>query len=215
MQVSATVNGSMATVEQIDPAQLGSVMGKGGTVRMDFSGLEKRIDTVRLPASAVGQVADAAQNGKAQGLALSLSTGEAFFDAAALGSIYQQAQGPVTLQIEGKTKQQLDPDQQKVVGDAPAYSLALESGKSITSFGGGQATITLPYTLRPGQSPGRVLVYYLDSQQKIHPCPTTYDQEAHLASFTTNHFSLYFVGYDSNAPAWSNPFKDVAEDARD
>ena len=91
------------------------------------------------------------------------------------------------------------------------FDLRLQSGgKDITSFEDGSARVTLPYTLPVGQQPAGVVVYYLDGDGALHPCPTEYDADSKSVTFTTGHFSLYVVGYDSDL-VWDNPFSDVGE----
>lgn len=74
-------------------------------------------------------------------------------------------------------------------------------------------TVTLPHTLSKGQEPAGVVVYYLSNDGNPEACKTTYDAKNKLVTFTTTHFSLYFVGYKQPASKWENPFTDVAEGA--
>ena len=99
------------------------------------------------------------------------------------------------------------------MGDAPVFDITLKSGgKFITDFGGGLLTVSLPYTLNAGQNPSGVAVYYLDGDGNIHRCETMYDVRTKTVMFTTNHLSLYMIGYEENA-GWENPYSDVAQNA--
>ncbi len=213
VEVVASIKDSTAVVSAIDTTQLGSVIGdkvNTGMVRIDFSGLEQEIDTVELPGAAVGEIADApqAQGIDVEGLSLKLSTGSGSFDAAALASIQKQAGSKVTLKILAKDRHDLTPEQLESIGTAPAFDLSLQGNAAITDFGKGKATVSLPYTLKPGQSAAGITIYYLDEKGKASACPTRYSQVEKAATYTTSHFSLYFVGFDS-AIQWKNPFNDV------
>lgn len=213
VEVVASIKDSTAVVSTIDTTQLGSVIGEKvdtGMVLIDFSGLEQEIDTVELPGAAIGEIAAAAQaqGNDVEGLSLKLSTGSVSFDAAALASIQKQAGSKVTLKILAKDRHDLTPEQLESIGTAPAFDLSLQGNAAITDFGKGKATVSLPYTLKPGQSAAGITVYHLDEKGKAAACPTRYSQVEKAATYTTSHFSLYFVGFDS-AIQWKNPFNDV------
>lgn len=213
MEVTASVSGSTAVVSAIDTTQLGSVIGEKvdtGMVRIDFSGLKQEVDTVELPGSAIREIAAAAQaqSNDVDGLALKLSSGSVSFDAAALDSIQKQAGSKVTLKILEKERQDLTAAQQEIIGTAPTFDISLQGSAAITDFGTGKAAVSLPYALKPGQSAAGIVVYHLGEDKKTSACPTQYSQVEKTATYTTSHFSLYFVGFDPSIQ-WKNPFNDV------
>ena len=216
VHVSASVSGTTATVSKIDTSQIENVIGDNGQasmVEIDFTGLGKTIDTVKLPAAAIKDIAAKAQNEEVRGLTVKLPEAEISFDANALSAIQAQAGSQITLTVTPAKPADLNSRQKEAVGNAPVFNLTLRSSSgAITDFRGGYATVSLPYTLAAGQNPSGVVVYYLDSTGNITPCPTMYDVRSKSAIFTTGHLSLYFVGYDP-AAVWVNPFSDVAGDA--
>ena len=216
VRVSASVSGTTATVSKIDTTQIENVIGDNGQasmVEIDFTVLGKTIDTVKLPAAAIKDIAAKAQNEEVGGLTVKLPEAEISFDANALSAIQAQAGSQITLTVTPAKPADLNSRQKEAVGNAPVFNLTLRSSSgAITDFRGGYATVSLPYTLAAGQNPSGVVVYYLDSTGNITPCPTMYDVRSKSAIFTTGHLSLYFVGYDP-AAVWVNPFSDVAGDA--
>ena len=216
VHVSASVSGTTATVSKIDTSQIENVIGDNGQasmVEIDFTGLGKIIDTVKLPAAAIKDIAAKAQNEEVRGLTVKLPEAEISFDANALSAIQAQAGSQITLTVTPAKPADLNSRQKEAVGSAPVFDLTLRSSSgAITDFRGGYATVSLPYTLAAGQNPSGVVVYYLDSTGNITPCTTMYDVGRKSAIFTTGHLSLYFVGYDPTA-VWVNPFSDVAEGA--
>ena len=216
VHVSASVSGTTATVSKIDTSQIENVIGDNGQasmVEIDFTGLGKTIDTVKLPAAAIKDIAAKAQNEEVGGLTVKLPEAEISFDANALSAIQAQAGSQITLTVTPAKPTDLNNRQKEAVGSAPVFDLTLRSSNgAITDFRGGYATVSLPYTLAAGQNPSGVVVYYLDNTGNITPCTTMYDVRSKSAIFTTGHLSLYFVGYDP-AAVWVNPFSDVAEGA--
>lgn len=213
VEVTASISGSTAVVSTIDTTQLGSVIGEKvdtGMVRIDFSSLKQEVDTVELPGSAIREIAAAAQaqNNDVDGLALKLSSGSVSFDAAALDSIQKQAGSKVTLKILEKERKDLTSEQLEITGTAPTFDISLQGSAAITDFGTGKATVSLPYALKPGQSAVGIIVYHLGGDKKTSACPTQYSQVEKSATYTTSHFSLYFVGFDPSIQ-WKNPFNDV------
>ena len=215
VRVSASVSGSTAIVSRIDTAQIDRVIGdngQAGMVEIDFTGLGGDIDTVTLPAGAVKDIAAKAQNEEIGGLTVKLPGGEVSFDAKALAAIQNQAGSQITLAVTRVKSGGLNDRQNEAAGGAPVFELTLRgSSGAIIDFSGGHATVSLPYELTAGQDPDRVAVYHLDSAGNTTLCDTRYDVRTGSAVFTTGHFALYFVGYDT--AAGESLFSDVAGDA--
>ena len=124
----------------------------------------------------------------------------------------QAAGGTVTVNLASVDNTALTPAQQEAVGDNPVYDITIASGgSSISSFGGNKLTVSLPYTLKEGEDPGGVTVWYLSDAGELEQVTCTYDPATGLAAFTTDHLSRYAVGYVEYAavPIWANPFSDV------
>ena len=123
------------------------------------------------------------------------------FDTEALKGISGQTSGDIKVEMKDVT-----PAHQESLPGKQVFSLAVFSGSStITNFGGA-VTVTLPYTLKEGESAEDVTVWYLASDSSMTEIPCTYDPATKLATFTVTHFSLYVVGVP-----WNNPFTDVRE----
>ncbi|MDD4844378.1 MAG: S-layer homology domain-containing protein, partial [Anaerotignum sp.] len=150
---------------------------------------------------------------KAETLSLVSEIGEITMNTETAASIVKQAgSGNVNMSIAPVDKEQLNEQQRGAVGDAPIYDISVTTqGNKISSFDGGTITVSLPYELKEGEDPSNVVVWYLDAQGDIQKVESAYDKATGKVVFTTNHLSLYVVGYE--AEAWKNPFADVAEDA--
>jgi hypothetical protein len=169
--------------------------------------------SVNLPKTALAKFAEA-------GLAveLQLPQGSVALDPnAAASAAAQTAGGNVAISLKSVAASSLNERQRAAVGDAPVYDISVSIGsRAITSFDGGLITIALPYTLKTGEQASGVVVWHLDETGNIQNLETMYDTRTKTVIFTTDHLSLYAIGYDESlatvaAEPWQNPFTDVSE----
>ena len=205
IQVDSTVSSTTATIEDIDLSKLNTVIGndvKTGVVTIDFSVLEKQIDTVKLPASVIKQIADAVKDpsNDAESLSIVLTDGTSIeFDEKALSKKTAQTnQTDITISIKRTTDSALSALQQQAVGSRPAWDIKLTSGGKNISDMGGVITLHTPYELRSGEQSNGIVVYYVDENGNRESCETSYDPVKKLISWKTSHLSVYMIGYDEN-----------------
>jgi len=87
-----------------------------------------------------------------------------------LNTIAGQATGDtITVSLERVDKEKtLTDEQQKAVGDKLVYDVTIISGdEQISSFKEGQITISLPYTLKEGETAADVNVWYLNDASEL------------------------------------------------
>ncbi|MPM08140.1 hypothetical protein SDC9_54452 [bioreactor metagenome] len=100
-----------------------------------------------------------------------------------------------------------DEDREKVQG-RPVYDFSVTNGgQQVSNFSGGTATVTIPYSLQPGEDPNAVVVYCLSDDGILQSVSGQYNAVAGTVVFTTPHFSKFVVGYNHIT------FSDVASDA--
>lgn len=205
IRVNSTVSSTTATIEDIDLSKLNTVIGndvKTGVVTIDFSVLEKQIDTVKLPANVIKQIADAVKDpsNDAESLSIVLTDGTSIeFDEKALSKKTAQTnQTDITISIKRTTDSALSALQQQAVGSQPAWDIKLTSGGKNISDMGGVITLHTPYELRSGEQSNGVVVYYVDENGNRESCETSYDPVKKLISWKTSHLSVYMIGYDEN-----------------
>ena len=205
IRVNSTVSSTTATIEDIDLSKLNTVIGndvKTGVVTIDFSVLEKQIDTVKLPANVVKQIADAVKDpsNDAESLSIVLTDGTSIeFDEKALSKKTAQTnQTDITISIKRTTDSALSALQQQAVGSRPAWDIKLTSGGKNISDMGGVITLHAPYELRSGEQSNGIVVYYVDENGNRESCETSYDPVKKLISWKTSHLSVYMIGYDEN-----------------
>ena len=155
--------------------------------------------TDTLDAGTLEDIQQKANSGKNVTLTVNTSNGSVVLDNEAVKALGSSA----TLSISEVTKTEA---MTAAVGDAPVYSV--DFGPN-TDFGSGTITVSVPYTLSPGENTNDIAVYYLDSSDAIAGCyHGTYANGK--VTFTTNHLSNYAVTHADVASVIAEKFKGTA-----
>lgn len=118
------------------------------------------------------------------------------FDKKALVEIQKQSTGNINIAIAPKTN--LSNAAKKMIGTRPVYDITVGygSGKTVSSFGGGIATVSIPYTLGKNEAVGGLYAVYVDAKgNATRIAGSAYDANSGCVIFTTTHFSQYGIGY--------------------
>lgn len=118
------------------------------------------------------------------------------FDKKALTEIKKQSSGNISIAIAPKTN--LSAGAKKIIGTRPVYDITVGygSGKSVANFGGGIATVSIPYTLGKNEAVGGLYAVYVDAKgNATRIAGSAYDTNSGCVIFTTTHFSQYGIGY--------------------
>lgn len=216
---SATISGSALdkAVERVLDAADRNATDPVVKISVDVS---SRADSIKLtlPVAALETLGDHTD----AVLTILTDVAEVTFDSDAIHAIASQAGSSVTLQVEPVASSALNSRQRQAVGSAPVFDVSLRSGSdTISSFSGGSATVTLPYSLKSGQDANRLVVWYVDSDGVLTPCDTSYNMSRREVTFITTHFSKYAIGYEESTQdeeqesipvpglPWFNPYADV------
>ncbi|MCW2277247.1 InlB B-repeat-containing protein [Heliophilum fasciatum] len=130
------------------------------------------------------------------------------FDAEAVKGIANQAGSSVQATMQNVSAQYQTSHPGRVV-----YSLTVTSeGKTISQFGG-SVTVTLPYTLKPGEDPSRVAIWHLAADGILTEIPCSYDVATGRVTFKVSHFALYMIGLNqaTGQPAAGTRSKSFAD----
>lgn len=137
-------------------------------------------------------------------MSLTIDTGavKATFSSEALRAAVGASKEAVRLSISQLQSNELTEEIRKQVGEAVVYDFNLFVGdQKISEFSGGKhaVEVTLPYTLKSGEKPGNVVVYYISEDGKLEVIRNAkYDEMTGLVTFKTNHFSYYASQYVSS-----------------
>lgn len=123
------------------------------------------------------------------------------FDGKALEAIAAASDGQRVVFTAGQLdKTRLSEEDRARVADRPVYDFGVTVGdRQVSRFGGGHALVKIPYTLRAGENPHRVVVYYLGDDGKLKTVRGHYNPKTGMAEFKTTHFSKFVVGYNDVA----------------
>ncbi len=169
----------------------------------EITGEAKKV-RIKLPKSSLSSVASETS----ADLTVKTPVGNITIPNNVLSSIARQAVGSsITVSLEFVNTTVLTLAQEAAVGNNPVYDISIMSGGShIPGFSGRSVTVSLPHTLKTGEDPSGVTVWYLSDAGELEKMTCAYDRESGMATFTTTHLSYYAVGYTE---VWQNPFSDV------
>lgn len=124
-----------------------------------------------------------------------------------------EAEGKVvTISIEQGEKTNLTEEEKAAVGNRPLIQLTLKLDNEAVKWNNPNApvTVAIPYTPTAEElnNPESIVIWYLDGSGELVCIPSgRYDPETGEITFSTTHFSIYAVGYNTVK------FNDVASNA--
>ncbi len=149
--------------------------------------------TTTLPKDAL----TSAISGGATSITISSSICDVTFDGNALSTIKSAATGDISVSITPTDTSKLSGTAKDTIGSRPDYDLSVTSGgTAISSFNGGTATVSIPYTPASGENVQQLVIYYIGSDGALNMVTNcVYDAVTKSVKFSTGHFSTYAVGY--------------------
>ena len=128
---------------------------------------------------------------------VSTGLGSITFDEGALTAINSGGAGDISIRMETVGSGSLSDEAKALVGDRPVYDFTVSAGDNkISSFNGGTATVSIPYTLRAGEDQNAVVVYYMADDGTLQTVRGAYNAKTGTVEFAVSHFSKYAVGYN-------------------
>ncbi|TQI66304.1 S-layer homology domain-containing protein [Clostridium sp. KNHs216] len=133
------------------------------------------------------------------------------FDAQALAGLQKQGTGNVTLTAKPVT----------VKGVRNSYDIMLTTVKdgktvNIISLGNGSAALSIPTKPGKNEAEGYLYAVYVDAKGNLnHIADSFYDANSGRVIFSTNHFSVYGVGYTAPSAKFTDAEKHWAKESID
>ncbi len=157
--------------------------------------------TAELPKASLTQITN---NDAALGISSLLA--DIKFDSKAVSYIAEKSRSTVNISASLVDKKTLSKAALATVGENNVYNFSVTSqGSSINTFGGGKAVVTIPYKLSAGEKPNSIVIYYINDSGNLEVVKNCkYDEKTGTVSFSTTHFSKYFIGHNPKK------FSDVA-----
>ncbi|QGQ99406.1 hypothetical protein EHS13_33370 [Paenibacillus psychroresistens] len=106
--------------------------------------------------------------------------------------------GDVQLSVSNVDSSTLSDEVKEAIGSNPIYDFNLSvDGKKISQFGDQAVTIKLNYTLKPGENPDQIIIYYINDKGKLEIVKNgKFDAATAQVIFSTVHFSKYAAAYN-------------------
>jgi len=179
---------------------------KNDTIEIKITAPESATVNVTIPQSSFEQVADDTN----AGVQITAPIATIRFDERAVETINEAAKGSSSISISAgmvDIAKLSESDRAKVAG-RPVYEFAVTAGDTkVTYFGGGKAMVNIPYTLKQGENPNSVVIYYLGDDGILKTVRGHFDSTTNTMKFRTTHFSKFVIGYSPIS------FNDVSGDA--
>ena len=214
IRITVTINGTTATISEIDPAELKKVIGTTGIVKIDLSGLNMDIDRVNLPTNSIKVIVNAAEHAHndAVSLAVVFRHGTVTLDNKTMRAVINQTKGSlIRLVLDDAGTAQLNHTQKTAIaglnvhGGMEVYLLCVTGNKRISDFEGGVATLSIPFPVPAGHQASAFHALYVSDAGDMEWLATRYaDGKLH---WDVGHFSDFVIVYDENK---ANP--DTASD---
>jgi len=192
---NGTATATVSTVEA--KLALESVKKNKGTELVIAPVITGDVNTVAvsLPKDTLAALATdtkAALTVKSDVASISLST-------AALSTISAESGSNVSISAEKADASKMSKANQALVGDHPVYHFSVTVGSTAVTDFKGAVTVALPYTLKAGEEPQKLTIYYIDPAGKATEMPgVRYDSATKSITFETTHFSTFAVAYDES-----------------
>ena len=150
-------------------------------------------------------------NNNINSVSIETSEGDIILEKEVLSSILENTKtDSISFEIED-AKDKLTDEQKEAVGDRPVYDINIKAGnENITSFNGKTITISLPYTLKAGEDPENIVVYYVKEDGSLEKVNCTYKDGKVI--FETDHLSKYVIGYEESEPVTPDTPDDKKDD---
>jgi hypothetical protein len=152
-------------------------------------------------------------------LEISSSIIDVKFDTKALKEIMQQSNGAVTVSVTPVSN--LSDDAKKIIGSRTVYDISISyqmdgQTRTITSLGEGNINIYIPYTPGEDEAVGCLFGVYVDSNGNvIRMEKSIYDENSGCVIISSDHLSIYGVGYIKASTKYSDIKSHWAKEAID
>lgn len=148
------------------------------------------------------EVLDAFENKNETSLEISSVIGSVKLDAKIVRAIIDAASSRNVEVVMNKIdRATLSKENQMLIGEHPIYSLSiLIGGQPLATFKGGKVKVFIPYELTKSEKATNLVIYFIEENGIVHKIKDiTFDEKAGGLYFTTDHFSIFAIGYVDEA----------------
>ena len=186
VKVGASVSNGVADV-RITKRQLEQVTADTDSVTVDVSGLQN-VSSAKLPSAIVEKVGQSGAD-----LTVTLPTGSVTLDSTALAAVGNGKDMTISVQKVALTNAQRDAVGTLAQVAAVVDVNVLTGAAKCSSFNGGKLTVSIPYTLKAGEDPTKLQVWFIRDDGSIENMGGSYDRKTGCFVFSTEHLSCYLL----------------------
>lgn len=214
-KTEASVSGSAVAIETPSEKKLDQIIDNpndDGSIEIDLSGLDDKVEKVNLPLKLIEKVAEEAAkpNSKLDSLKIKLPGGAVVLDSKTLQTIAEEAEcNTIRLVLDKVGNKHLNEKQKNalngktVYGVYEAYLYCVKGNERISDFEGGEATLSVPFNVPAGKSAENFSVWYISANGNMTRLPTWF--EGKNICWSVGHFSDFVILYDANSIVKFNP----------
>lgn len=89
----------------------------------------------------------------------------------------------------------LKEEQKERLKDVDIFDFGITVGDTAVSQFNAAVTVTMPYTLKEGEEPDGILIWYVANDGTLEEVSAVYDADTQTVTFSVEHFSFYAVAY--------------------
>ena len=141
----------------------------------------------------------AAAEGQIAGLTIATPFASITFDDATLKAIAEAAKADIKVSVRAVDSSALTAPAATLeqIADRPVFDFSVSSGdEKIADFNGGLVSVSVPYTLKPGENENALVVFYLNKRGNLELVMGRYDAATGTVKMTLSHFSSFVIGYN-------------------
>ncbi len=198
--------GSDVSISQMIEEKLEQVLDgsiSDSVIRLDLTALDRKTDTVEFSLESIKSIVDTAESSQNTELSLSIRvySGTVEIDYATMCAILEQADGSyIRLVLEDCGTENLNESQKESIkdheihGGVEAYLICVGNGNHISDFYGGEATLSIPFSVPDGYEADGFSVWYVDDEGGMTRQDAVY-KDSHLV-WNVGHFSDFVIIYE-------------------
>lgn len=202
-----TIDDDTVELHELDFEEIDHIVGdhvNTGIVEIDLTELNENITKIELPMASIKHIVEAAEeaHNDTEALQIDFPNGSVKLDDKTLRAILNTAGEATNMELVLENvgtdrlneKQDVALDGQKVYGGYEAYLICETTGKRVSDFKGGVATLRVPFTVPNGLDADKFSIWYIADDGKTEKLATHY--AGGYLTWDVSHFSDFVIIYE-------------------
>ena len=202
-----TIDDDTVELHELDFEEIDHIVGdhvNTGIVEIDLTELNENITKIELPMASIKHIVEAAEeaHNDTEALQIDFPNGSVKLDDKTLRAILNTAGEATNMELVLENvgtdrlneKQDVALDGQKIYGGYEAYLICETTGKRVSDFKGGVATLRVPFTVPNGLDADKFSIWYIADDGKTEKLATHY--AGGYLTWDVSHFSDFVIIYE-------------------